>query len=72
VITEEEAAARFEEANNWLNEQRAYFEEQSNHALANQASLYDRTLDTYHVASAQIVDTWEETNLALLTKINDL
>ena len=72
VITDEEAAARLEEANQWLNEQRAYFEEQSNHALENQASLYDRTLNTYHVASAEIVDTWGETNLALLTKIDEL
>lgn len=72
VITDEEAATRLEEANRWLNEQRAYFEEQSNHALENQASLYDRTLNTYHVASAEIVDTWGETNLALLTKIDEL
>lgn len=72
VITDEEAAARLEEANQWLNEQRAYFEEQSNHALENQASLYDRTLNTYHIASAEIVDTWGETNLALLTKIDEL
>lgn len=72
VITDEEAATRLAEANQWLNEQRAYFEEQSNHALENQASLYDRTLNTYHVASAEIVDTWDETNLALLTKIDEL
>ena len=72
VITNEEATTRLAEANQWLNEQRAYFEEQSNHALENQASLYDRTLNTYHIASAEIIDTWDETNLALLTKIDEL
>jgi ABC-type transporter Mla subunit MlaD len=34
--------------------------------------LYTRTLETYNVANAEIVDTWEETNLAMLTKINSL
>lgn len=72
LITEEEAEARLEEINKWLEEQQAYFAEQSQHALDNQASLYTRTLETYNVANAEIVDTWEETNLAMLTKINSL
>lgn len=72
LITEKEAEARLEEINKWLEEQQAYFAEQSQHALDNQASLYTRTLETYNVANAEIVDIWEETNLAMLTKINSL
>ena len=71
LITEEEATARLEEINKWLEEQQNYFYEQSNHALDNQASLYNRTLETYQVANANIVDAWDETNLSLMTKIHD-
>ena len=71
LITEEEATARLEEMNKWLEEQQNYFYEQSNHALDNQASLYNRTLETYQVANANIVDAWDETNLSLMTKIHN-
>ncbi len=71
-ITQEEADARLNEINEWLAKQQGYFQEQSNIVLGNQASLYQRTLDTYNVSSASIVDTWEETNLAMLTNMNSL
>ena len=72
TLTDEQREARINELNDWLQAEMYFFEQQLNNAMNNQHDTLTRYYNAYEDTRAQLIDSWTETNLSLLTNISSM
>ena len=72
TLTDEQRQERLNELNQWLENEMSFFEQQLNNAMNNQHETLNRYYNAYGDTRAQLIDSWQETTLSVLTNISQL